>query len=298
MRKIVLSPVAAAVPLSPGFLTVSDSPSSNLQPGIPSPETPAQVPDGALVKDALLSLHRGLPRQGPGSDSTTRRLLRMAGPLPAEPRVLDAGCGTGRSALLMAREAGAYVTAVDVHQPFLDHLATEAIYRGLGNQVVVVNRSMDRLPFPDHTFDLVWAECSVYTVGLDVALRAWRRLLTPEGVLVLTEIEWTAPSPAVSVRAYWDAIYPLRTHAENTQAIEAAGYQLHNHWLLPESDWWGEYYTPLSQRVAVADPHRPGMAQAVASIQAEIALRRAYASDYNYAAYLLTPADVPHRYEE
>ncbi|NEB66766.1 class I SAM-dependent methyltransferase, partial [Streptomyces fulvissimus] len=71
-------------------------------------------------------MHQDLPRQGPGSDATTRRLLEMAGPLPEHPRVLDAGCGPGRSALLLAEEAGAHVTAVDLHQPFLDGLAAEA----------------------------------------------------------------------------------------------------------------------------------------------------------------------------
>ncbi|WP_203678850.1 SAM-dependent methyltransferase, partial [Streptomyces microflavus] len=75
---------------------------------------------------AFFALHQDLPRQGPGSDATTRRLLEMAGPLPEHPRVLDAGCGPGRSALLLAEEAGAHVTAVDLHQPFLDGLAAEA----------------------------------------------------------------------------------------------------------------------------------------------------------------------------
>ncbi|MGW4202512.1 GNAT family N-acetyltransferase [Streptomyces sp. NPDC004726] len=256
-------------------------------------DTPDHASGAEPVTDAFFALHHDLPRQGPGSDATTRRLLETAGPLPERPRVLDAGCGPGRSTLLLAEEAGAHVTAVDLHQPFLDGLAAEAARRGLGDRVTVVNCSMDRLPVPDHSFDVIWAEGSVYTVGFDVALRAWHRLLAPGGVLVVTEIEWTVPSPAAPARAYWDAIYPLRSHAANTAAAQAAGYRLGAHWTLPESDWWDEYYTPLTQRMARADPRRPGMPEALAAHRTEIDMRRAHGSDYNYAAYLLHPHDTP-----
>lgn len=185
------------------------------------------TPGGDPVTQAFFTLHHDLPRQGPGSDATTRHALETAGPLPEHPRVLDAGCGPGRSTLLLAEEAGAHVTAVDLHQPYLDSLVAEAARRGPGDRITVVNCSMDQLPVPDHSFDVIWAEESVYTVGFDVALRAWRRLLAPGGVLVATEIEWTVPSPAASVRAYRDAVYPLRTQAANTDAAQAAGYRLH-----------------------------------------------------------------------
>ncbi|WP_333909878.1 SAM-dependent methyltransferase [Streptomyces sp. ACA25] len=254
-------------------------------------DMPGRAPGADPVTEAFFALHHGLPRQGPGSDATTRRLLAAAGPLPEHPRVLDAGCGHGRSTLLLAEEAGARVTAVDLHQPFLDSLAAEAARRGLGDRVTVLGCSMDRLPFPAHSFDVIWAEGSVYTVGFDVALHAWHRLLAPGGVLVVTEIEWTVPDPAAPVRAYWEAAYPLRTHAGNTDTAQAAGYQVRAHWPLPESDWWDEYYTPLVQRVARADQRQPGMPEALAALRAEIAMRREHGSDYNYAAYLLRPHD-------
>lgn len=254
-------------------------------------------PDGPdPVTEALFALHRGLPRQGPGSDATTRRLLELAGPLPGRrPRVLDAGCGPGRAALLLAEEAGARVTAVDVHQPFLDELTAAAASRGLDERITVLNRSMDQLPFPDHSFDVIWSEGAVYTVGFETALRSWRRLLAPGGVLVVTEIEWTTSTPSAQARAFWDPVYPLRTSAANADAARAAGYWVDAHWPLPESDWWNEYYTPLSERIAradPADPAHPGMGQALAAARAEITLRRHHGSDYDYAGYVLHPDDT------
>ncbi len=64
------------------------------------------------------------------------------------------------------------------------------------------------------------------------------------------------------------------------------------HWPLPESDWWNEYYTPLSERIARADPAHPGMGRALAAVRAEITLRRHHGSDYDYAGYVLRPDDT------
>ncbi|MEU7485868.1 bifunctional class I SAM-dependent methyltransferase/N-acetyltransferase [Streptomyces sp. NPDC042319] len=241
------------------------------------------------VTEAFFALHHGLPRQGPGSDGTTRRLFRLAGPLPERPRVLDLGCGTGRSALLLAAEAGAHVTCVDLHQPFLDELTAAAARRGLDARVTTVNCSMDRPPYPDHTFDLIWAEGSAYVIGFEAALRGWRRLLAPGGALVVTEPEWSRADPCPAVRAFWDAAYPLRTAAENAALAEAAGHRVVAHLPQPDSDWWAEYYDPLAERIAAADPDRPGMDRALAGAREEIALRREHGHEYRYAAYVLRP---------
>ncbi|MFB4310292.1 class I SAM-dependent methyltransferase [Actinomadura sp. GTD37] len=211
---------------------------------------------------ALVALHDDLARQGPGSDATTRHLLSLAGQLPPRPRVLDIGCGPGRSPLVLA-QAGAEVTAVDLHQPYLDALARTAADRGLA--VHTVRASMADLPFPDGGFDLIWAEGSAYFIGFDAALRSWRRLLAPGGRLVVTECEWSTDSPSPQARAFWEQPYPLRTRERNIAAAHAAGYAVAAQHPLPDGDWFEEYYTPLSQRARAADLAAPGMREAVAA---------------------------------
>ncbi|MGW4998153.1 GNAT family N-acetyltransferase [Streptomyces hydrogenans] len=240
--------------------------------------------------DAFFALHHGLPRQGPGSDATTRRLLALAGRLPERPRVLDLGCGPGRSALLLAAEANAEVTAVDTHEPFLDELRAAAAARGLGGAVRPVLGDMGALPFPDGSFDLVWAESSVFVIGFDRALAEWRRLLAPGGTLVLTECVWTTPSPAPGARAFWDEHYPLRTVPELAAAAVDAGYHVLGAFTQPDGDW-DEYYVPLAAHADAADTSVPGMAGAVAAARAEIAVRREHGGDYGYAGLVLRPAD-------
>lgn len=244
---------------------------------------------------AFLSLHRGLPRQGPGSDATTRHLLSLCGPLPERPRVLDLGCGPGRSALLLAEEAGAHgaeVTAVDLHEGFLDELRAASAVRGTADRIHAVKADMGAVPYEDGSFDLVWAEGSAYNIGFDTALARWKRLLAPGGTLVLTECEWTTEEPSAGARAFWDRQWdlknPLRSTTGNLASARAAGYRVLGVHHLPDSDW-DEYYGPLAERVRTTDPSAPGMPAALASTREELDVRARYGHEYGYTGYVLRP---------
>ncbi|KPC83202.1 MULTISPECIES: bifunctional class I SAM-dependent methyltransferase/N-acetyltransferase [unclassified Streptomyces] len=243
--------------------------------------------------NAFFALHHGLPRQSPGSDATTRRLLAMAGPRPDRPRVLDLGCGPGKASLLLAAEAGAEVTAVDLHQPFLDELTEAAEARGLGDRIRTVRADMADLTGPDFadgSYDLVWAEGSAYIVGFDTAVRDWQRLLAPGGSMVITECVWTTGSPSAGARAFWDPQASLRPVAGNAAAAVEAGCHVIGGLVQPDSDW-DEYYVPLAGRVASADPSAPGMPEALAATHEELQVRRRHGAEYGYAGYVLRPFD-------
>ena len=231
--------------------------------------------------EVFWTLHSDLPREGVGSDATTRALLELARPLPGN-RALDIACGPGRSALVLA-DAGFRVSAVDTHEPFLARVRAAAVDR----TVTVERASMRELPYADGAFDLLWCEGAAYLMGIDAALTAWRRLLAPGGALVFTEVGWTTTSPSAAARDFWTAYPAMRDEAATVAAAEAAGYEVLATHPLPESDWWDEYYTPLEARLDAWPAPDAQTAAALAANQSEVDLRRAHPGDYGYVGYAL-----------
>ncbi|MFB9376414.1 SAM-dependent methyltransferase [Kineococcus gynurae] len=232
--------------------------------------------------------HEDLPREAPGSEATTALLLRLVGPLPDEPRVVDVGCGTGPSAVPLARLTGGRVVAVDLHPPFLERLRERARAAGVGDRVEPLRASMDALPLAPASVDLVWAEGSAYVMGFDAALAAWGPLLRPGGTLVLTEAEWLVPDPSPEARAFWDAGYPaMRTTAQNVAAAQGAGFTVAAGYVLPETDW-AAYYEPLARRLTQLRAEGVD-AGVLAEVGAEIEVRARHGADYGYTAYVLRP---------
>ncbi|MGA1694417.1 MAG: class I SAM-dependent methyltransferase, partial [Burkholderiaceae bacterium] len=77
--------------------------------------------------DLLIDLHKGNPRQGPGSPQLTKRALELAGIDCAQHvHIADIGCGTGSSTLVLAEHLNASIVAVDLFQAFLDGLSLRA----------------------------------------------------------------------------------------------------------------------------------------------------------------------------
>src|SRR5581483_7609620 len=73
-------------------------------------------------------------------------------------RVLDAGCGSGAIARLIARSyPQAEVIGVDLREHYLDFARTRATEENIQNLTFRAADVFD-LPFPDATFDVVWTK--------------------------------------------------------------------------------------------------------------------------------------------
>src|SRR4029079_14028232 len=120
------------------------------------------------LPEAFWKLHLDLPRQSPGSDPATRRLLRLAGGAKIFHKALDVSSGPGRASLVLA-QSGIPVTTVDVSGKFLEKIKAAAAEKSLSN-IEAVSGSMQALPFAEGSFDLVWAEGSVYMLGWESSL--------------------------------------------------------------------------------------------------------------------------------
>ncbi len=112
---------------------------------------------GAGCIEYFYELFESLPRQGPGCEAATLRALALVRPgLPARPRALDIGCGSGLPTLTLARELETKVLAIDSHRPLLACLDRAASEQGL--EVEARELSMTDMRFAPESFDLLWAE--------------------------------------------------------------------------------------------------------------------------------------------
>lgn len=240
------------------------------------------------IQDAFWLIHEGLPRQGTGSDNTTNKLLDITNVKDNFHKAIDMGCGPGRSTLLMAAR-GVEVTAIDTHQPFLEELRDSAKAKGLEDRIKIENISMDKIPYPDASYDLVWSEGTAYIIGWQKALTDWKRLLKPKGKMVVTDCFWLTDTPSPDAIKFWEAD-PLMMPAE--KAIEIAktvGYSIEFTYLQPDSDWFDEYYNPLEQKIEMLqDNPDPAIREVVKMTEFEISVRRKHGNEYGHIAFMLS----------
>jgi SAM-dependent methyltransferase len=241
----------------------------------------------------FFELHSGLKQQGPGSESSTRRALSLVGDLPNEPSVLDIGCGPGRQTITLATYTGGLITAVDNHRPFLDELAQRAEATGVQTQVTTSLQSMSDLDFAPESFDLIWSEGAIYIMGFEAGLKAWRPLLKRTGFMAVSEVAWLTDAPEPELIGFWNREYPgIKTVSENLDIVLRSGLTPVGHFILPESDWWDGYYSPLESRLAILREKYAGDSEALdvlSASQEEIDLYRKYSRSYGYAFFVMRP---------
>lgn len=239
----------------------------------------------------FFELHSGLSQEAPGSDESTRKALSMIGDLPAEPQILDVGCGPGRQTLVLASETGGRLTAVDTHQPFLDELKVRAARASVADRITTQNCPMAEMKFEPGGFDLIWSEGAIYNMGFREGLESWMRFLKPGGRLAVSEATWLTDSPDAETKAFWNSEYPaMMTIEQNLAVIAEVGYELSGHFTLPESDWLEGYYAPLERRIVGLREKYVGNAEAQAFLdesQNEIDVYRKFSGDYGYTFFVM-----------
>ena len=120
--------------------------------------------------------------------NATRALASEVAVKPGE-RVLDAGCGVGSSAVLLAREFGAKVVGVNLSASQIYHARRLAHRESLSRLLSFERRDFVATDLPDESFDVVWAVESVCHAADKGAFleEAWR-LLKPGGRIVVADL--------------------------------------------------------------------------------------------------------------
>jgi ubiquinone/menaquinone biosynthesis C-methylase UbiE len=185
----------------------------------------------------------------------------------------------------------ARITAVDVYLPFLTSVKKRVKTAGVPDRVRTVQVSIDDLPFSSPSFDLIWAEGSIFILGVDQSITLWKKFLKPGGCLGFSESTSFTKSPSENVRSFWQEKYPLmKTIDENKTLASWAGYTCSADFLLPASAWWVDYYSPLLSRLSALERQYRGNAEAEAIFsltRQEIKLFAEHSVEYGYQFFLL-----------
>lgn len=225
----------------------------------------------------------------PGDNTLTKDAFHRILPLPSKPKILDIGCGTGRSTLVLAEASPeASIEAIDAHQPFLDKCDAAAKERGFKIETRCL--SMDRLAdeLEDDTYDLIWSEGAAYHVGFENALRTWRDLLKPDGAMVVSELCWLSDDPPKEAETFWVEAYPQMVTVDETIArAKSAGFNVFDTITMPE-EAWDAYYGPLEARCteleATADQRTAAYIHAT---RKELSIFKRFRGSYGYVMFLM-----------
>lgn len=151
----------------------------------------------------------------PGSPDYQQWVALYRRVLPTSPcSVLDAGTGTGFSALIAA-SLGHRVTAIDLAEEMLTVARQRAEQRGL--EVAFAAGDAVAPAFAPGSFDVVTARNCCWTLrSAEDALRSWRRVLRPHGRVVVIDAfhEWRQADPESEGERYF------RTHY--TEEVQSA----------------------------------------------------------------------------
>lgn len=165
-----------------------------------------------------------------------RRAFHQIPPIN-KPRILDIGCGSGVLTLELARLSGGDVTGIDVDGCALQRLEETINTTNMSNRVHIVHGSLNTMDFPEESFDILWAEGSIFAIGFENGLKTWKSFLKPGGYLVVHD--------------------EVGNLDQKKRHITACGYNLIDWFLLGAEIWWQHYYEPLKKAIQEIRQQKP-----------------------------------------
>lgn len=159
--------------------------------------------------------------------------LATFGELTQMDNILDAGCGIGGTTLFLADALGCQVTGISLSQQQVETARSHAVTKNLQTLTRFEQADYRATPFPDETFDVVWAlESAVYDPEKVDFFKEAYRLLRPGGRLVMGEyIKSSQPMKERNKRIFhhwldaW-AIHDLSTLEQLTSVAKQTGFEV------------------------------------------------------------------------
>ncbi len=245
------------------------------------------------LDDAIYEVFGPLSQGAPGNDASTLRALDAVPNHNAVRRVLDLGAGHGRTTFALAQALpDARITAVEIHSPFVERIAERARESGFSDRVRAECGDMAKIDVAAGSIDLIWAEGSIYVIGMERALALWCPWLRPGGCLVFSDfVRWTGRL-SKEARAFWAVEYPDMASEDAIRSrATAAGYRVVSSFRMPR-EAHEAYYDPLEARVAeLAGCVDTDIGEVLDGIRMEIDVVRRFPDEAGYTFFIFQRGD-------
>lgn len=121
-------------------------------------------------REIFFEIYENLPRQGPGNRNCATQALGLCRDLTEYPALLDLGCGVGGQTFHLAEPTSGSIVAIDSHGPSIERLQAAIAEHGLFHRFSAFVGDMVHPEQPGGSFDLIWSEGALYSIGLRNAL--------------------------------------------------------------------------------------------------------------------------------
>ena len=245
------------------------------------------------LDEAIYEVFGPLPQGAPGNDASTLRALDAVPNRNTVRRALDLGAGHGRTTVALARALpDARITAVEIHAPFVERIARRARETGFSDRVRAECGDMAKIDVAAGSIDLIWAEGSIYVIGMERALAMWRPWLRPGGCVAFNDfVQWTGDL-SNEARAFWAIEYPdMATEDAILSRAEAAGYRVVSSFRMSR-EAHDAYYDPLEGRITeLAGCADSDVRKVLDGIRREIDVVRRFSDEAGYTFFVFRRGD-------
>lgn len=233
----------------------------------------------------LYLAYNDLDRLSPPSVETTLNALDYIKYGGEEISILDIACGVGDKTILLANYfENSTVEAIDLFKHNVTSLEEKISQNSLENRIYAYEMDMHDLDFPNEEFDIVFCNAGIEILGFEKGLDEWRRLLKPNGYLIVSDVSWLK-KPSNDSKNFWMNNYDDVDTIENKiNQIRDVGYEFIDYVITPKSDW-KDYYSKLEKNLNKLNSDKSAK-NFVKLIKKEMQTYRQNSDDYTYVFYI------------
>jgi SAM-dependent methyltransferase len=169
----------------------------------------------------------GIGSSHPGGFPATQLNLQTI-QIQSDQYVLDAGCGSGRTACHLAKTIGCKIVGIDINPEMIEKASLRAEKEGVSHLVEFRAADVTHLPFSENSFDWVVAESITVFLDKVQVYQEFYRVLKPEGKVADLEMALLHELPPVLkqqlAECFGSGTNPLSFN-EWCQALTQAGFE-------------------------------------------------------------------------